>query len=375
VVGKNIYRFLKYKEHRQKVFRELRIKPLQDKLLTETYSPHSKRLIVFLIPGADRRTGKETMSGGVISIVSVCEETKKVFEGDHSTAVILCTMNDDYLLTKYHNFDNQSSIFRFEQLSSYFKSISELIIHIPDFFAAIFYSRLKLNDLDFFKQASHVHFNIMNQNIRLMPSPQEIGQLKKIAQLTTITTAHQQYSTKYYRDFFNVPLHKLSVWISPEQYTFKTWRDKENLLIYSPDPHPEKEKVIKKLATIHNLKLQMISGLTYNQFKEVISRAKWALTFGEGLDGYFLEPVLSGAIGFAVYNKEFFTPAFSEFRTVYPSFEHLYNGITADIKNLDEQNVFSSYQHEQFRLCESLYSSATYKENIQKFYRKEYTFE
>jgi hypothetical protein len=374
VISKNIYRFIKYKEHRKKVFRELKIKPFQDRLLKESYSQDLKKLIVFLIPGADRKTGKETMSGGVISIVSICEETKKIFKDDKSTGVVLCTMNDDYLLTRYENFDNESDIFRFEQLSTYFKNLDELIIHIPDFLTMIFYSGLRSEDKSFFTQVPVVHFNIMNQNIRLMPAPEKIEELKALAQHTTITTAHQQYSTKQYRDFFKVPLHKLSVWVSPEQYKFKQWEEKENLLIYSPDPHPEKDRIIKKLASINGLQLQMISGLTYNQFKEVISRAKWALTFGEGLDGYFLEPVFSGAVGFAVYNKEFFTPAFSEIRTVYSSYQVLYDSIVVDIENLDEQRGFSSLQDTQYKLCESLYSSAVYRENIQKFYRKQYTF-
>ena len=93
---KNIYRFLKYKEQREKVFREIKIKPIQNKLLTQNFNSNTLKLIIFFIPGADRKIGKETMCGGVISI---CEETKKLFKNDATSATILCTLNSDNLFS------------------------------------------------------------------------------------------------------------------------------------------------------------------------------------------------------------------------------------------------------------------------------------
>ncbi len=348
--------------------------PIQTKLFNKEYNTGTtKKLIVFMVPGADRFTGKETMSGGVISILSIAEETKKLFNKNNEVSTIVCTINEDNLLLKYQNFENNFNIYDYKFIS-HFNNVSEIIINIPDYLVVHFYKGLTKKNIIYFNKISQVHFNIMNQNINLMPLPNEIAPLKKIASLTTITTAHQQYSTQYYRDYYGVPLHKLSVWISPEQYNFKQKNEKENLLIYSPDENPEKEKIISKLKTIKDLRLQMIKGITYTEFKNVISKAKWALTFGEGLDGYILEPIFSGAIGFAVYNENFFTKDFKGLKTLYNNYDDLYNNIVNDMEQLDADEQFVAYQQKQFNICKSHYSSATYKNNIEKFYKGEYTF-
>ncbi len=371
---KNIFRLLKYKEERLAFFRHRKIKPIQDKLLAEKYNESTKKLVVFFVPGADRLTGKETMSGGVISIVSICEETELIFSQDKDTSVILCTLNGDYLLNRYLNFENNTLVFRFEQIPKYFKGLKTIILHIPDYLTTQFYSTLAKNDLFFLRGIHFVHINIMNQNIKFMPKPKDIQTLSTLSKLTTITTAHQQYCSQYYRDYFGVPLHKFSVWISPEQYNFKRRIDKENLLVYSPDSHPAKNEIINKLKQIDGLRLQMIQNLTYTQYKEVISRAKWSITFGEGLDGYLIEPIFSGAIGFAVYNSDFFTPKFKQLKTIYESYDSMFEKIANDIALLNDEFIFNEYQQNQFNICAELYSFKVYKDNIEKFYNNNFTF-
>ena len=100
-------------------------------------------------------------------------------------------------------------------------------------------------------------------------------------------------------------------------------------MVVSPDPHPAKEAVMDLLNSVTGLRIQVIQNLTYEQYKELISRARWSLTFGEGLDGYFIEPVFSGSVSFAVYNEEFFTQDFKPLSTVYSSYEELLKRISA----------------------------------------------
>jgi hypothetical protein len=88
-VIKNIYRFIKYKEHRQKLAREKKIKPVQAALFAKEFSREINKLIIFFVPGADRFTGKETMSGGVISILSIAEETKKIYNLSEELTLLL----------------------------------------------------------------------------------------------------------------------------------------------------------------------------------------------------------------------------------------------------------------------------------------------
>ena len=135
-----------------------------------------------------------------------------------------------------------------------------------------------------------------------------------------------------------------------------------------------KDLILSKLKEIPDLTIQIIENITYEKFKKLIARAKWSITFGEGLDGYLVEPIFSGAIGFAVFNEDFFTSDFAGLSTIYPSMEVLREKIVKDISRLDNKSDYACYQKAQFDLCAKYYSQEEYKRNISAFYRKEYTY-
>ncbi len=369
---KKIYRLFRYKNDRHKFIREFEVRKKQNLFLRERHHQGGERLIVFLIPGSDWATGKDRISGGTISIVSICEKTAGLGE-IHGAQTIMSTMRNDHLLLRHEMFENATTVLRFEQLAGYFHKVSEILIHIPEFLAEYFLSSLAAADRKWMQKMDSVHINIMNQNIKLMPPLPDIARLRTIADKVTITTAHQKYCSRYYREYYGIPIHKLSVWISPEQYMFRRWEEKENLLVVSPDKHPMKEEILRRLENIPGLTLQIISNLTYGQYKELIARAKWSLTFGEGLDGYLIEPVFSGAIGFAVYNENFFTPDFEPLPTIYKSYEQMLEHLPDDIRRLDRKDDFMACQKQQFALCAKYYSYDTYEENIKAFYRGQYS--
>lgn len=369
---KPLIRFLVYEQERRKVFRERKIKALQDTQLKQLDSTAS-RLILFLIPGADYDTGTETISGGIISIVSLCEESAKLREV-HGAEVLLCTFPGQHLLAKHTQFKNESAVFRFDQLPDYFSVAEEVLVHIPEYLVGRFVMLTRNGEFNWLRNLKSVHINILNQNIRLMPLPEELLELKLCSNKRTITTAHQQYCTQYYRDLYKLPLHKFSVWMSPEKYLFKAFEEKSELIVVSPDPHPLKEELLKKISEQAQLKVLIIQNLTYERYKEVIAEARWALTFGEGLDGYFIEPVFSGAIGFGVFNSDFFTSDFKELTTIYPSLEQLSESIIEDIFRLRDEKKFNAYQRKQFDLCAKHYSKEVYERNILEFYQGRYTY-
>ena len=366
-------RLLRYRNERQKFIREIAIRRKQDILLQQQFEAGTGKLVVFLVIGGEWATGKDAISGGTISIVSICEETAALQNGRHA-ATIMCTMNNTHLLLKHERFQNNTDVYRFSQLKNYFRHLSSVIIHIPEFLTEYFREHLSAADRAWLHRIPQVHINVMNQNIRLMPEPEVLHRLKQLAEKITITTAHTQYCSPYYRDYFGVPIHKFSVWISPEQYQFTQWANKENLLVVSPDPHPLKEEVLNKLAELPGLRVQIIQNLTYQEYKKLVSTARWTLTFGEGLDGYFIEPVFSGAIAFAVYNEIFFTPDFKPLQTVYENMETLVAKINAAIVALDNPIDFPAYQQQQYDLCARYYSKTVYKKNIAAFYSGEYTY-
>lgn len=369
---KPLLRFLYYPQERQKVLREPKIKKIQNEKI-KRFDACSGKLILFLIEGADYNTGTDRISGGIISIASLCEESGKL-QSIHGAEVLLCTLPGQHLLAKHSRFKNELDVFRFDQLESYFKHAKELLIHLPEYLCNYFFALMEEGKLNWLKKGKQLHINLLNQNVRLMPSPIEVSRLKKYASLLTVTTAHQQYCTPEFREQLQVPLHKFSVWISPEAYTFKPYKEKKNLLVVSPDDRSEKKAILERLSKIPGLEVLVIRNLTYEQYKEKISFAKWTLTFGEGLDGYLIEPIFSGAIGFAVYNEDFFTPDFGTLPTLYKSFDVMLEKIANDICELDNSLNFVKYHKQQFSLCAKYYSKQEYLENIAAFYRKEYTY-
>lgn len=367
---KKALRFLRYGDERRRFFRELRIKKEQNLNLNK-FEWDANNLIVFFVPGAER-TGKETIAGGVISLVSLCEETARL-EAIHKSITLACTFPRAFLLLKHVNFDNSTWIYRFEQICHHFKNVKRIIIHLPEFGVEHFRSALFESEIKWLKKIGHVHINIINANILLMPPPRIVNEVSTLATKTTITAAHSKYCNPYYRNLYGVPLHKFSAWISPEQYIFKSYDSKENLMVVSPDASPFRD-VILRILEGKGLKTFVLQNLTYIQFKEVIGRAKWALTFGEGLDGYILEPVFSGAFGFAVYNEHFFTEDYKSMKGIYMSYEDMAQKIISDIDLTDKAEVFATFQREQYDLCAKHYSYSAYQENIRNFYLENYTY-
>ena len=370
--SKPFLRFIRYPQERRRFFREWGLVKIQDDAIAKL-DASSNHLIVFLVPGADRETGNETISGGVLSLVSLCEETARL-EQTHHAVTIMCTFPGERLLTRHNNFENSTPVFRFEQLPQYFVKLASILIHIPEFLADQFIKRLSDSEMAWLRGLKQVHVNIINANILLMPPVESIRAMHSITSKITITAAHSRYCTPYYRSLYGFPLHKFSAWISPEQYVRREWREKSNLLVVSPDGNEHRDRILDIIKRDGSVQVMVLQGLTHQDFKEKISNAKWALTFGEGLDGYILEPIFSGAIGFAVYNEDFFTEDFKEMDGIYQNYEMMATRLMDDIRQWGSPSEFTAIQQRQFDICAKHYNSREYTENIRKFYEGDYTF-
>jgi hypothetical protein len=370
---KRCIRFFYYRNERRKVFREIKIRRSQNGLIKQQYSPATQNLIVFFVEGANWFTGKDTISGGILSIASIYEETLKL-KDIHNSECIMMTHRDAHLLEKHTQFPNEIAIFRFSQLLGFFKSLESLMIHIPEYLVPSILLQLSRHSKRL-KSIKSLTINILNQNIMLMPPPEEIEKLKKLTPLITQTTAHESYSTIEIRQKYGIPLHKLSVFGCPEKYTYTPFEEKDDLMIVSPDEHPEKAKILDMIQSrFPNLCIQIIKNLTYTDYLKTIAKAKYALTFGEGLDFYFIETVFSGGIGFAVYNDRFFTPAFKELNEIYSSSLEMQTLLIDDLLNLQDSSYFKDRNNKQHYQCAVLYKYDEYLENIRKFYVSDYLF-
>lgn len=371
---KDVLRFIYYKHQRRKFFREIGIRRMQNRLIGKQYDADAKNVIIFFVPGADLFTGKDNISGGVLSIASLYNETKKL-EQVHAAQVIMCTFPEQALLLKHLNFQNDITVYRTELVLNYFKNLDKLIMHVPEMFVEHMFDTFSKTEKQALKKIPHVHVNILNQNVRLMPKPETIQELKQFAQNITITTAHNKYCTPDLRTYYGVPLHHYSTFASPERYKLTPYQQKANLLLLSPDD-PVKNQEVQELMKreMPELEVRVIKNLKYEDYKKLISEARWSITFGEGLDFYFIEPVFSGAISFAIYNELFFTQPFRDLRTVYGNYSDLIKDLPNALRSIDHESVYNDLHKMEFDLCADLYSYQRYQDNIRKFYQGDYTY-
>mgnify|MGYP001765414197 CR=1 FL=1 len=347
--------------------REARIRREQKQLLLSSFDESSEKLIVILTPGRD------LINGGILSIASIFRESVAL-RSLHGSDVILCTVPGEPLLLKYTKFKNDNDLFELSPVLRHFRNLRYLMIHVPEYAIARTLKNISNSDRRRIARIGKVHINILLQNITLLPEKEYIDALKALGTVTC-TTAHEKYTTQETRERLGIPIHRLSVWNSPELYERAPYSRKRDIMIISPDPNSHREEVIQAISKgLPHLKTVVIQNMPYEEFRNTILRAKWALTFGEGLDGYFVETVFSGGVSFAVFNQDFFTADFGELRTVYADYDDLKARICADIANLDDEAIFRDYNSRQFTLCEKYYKHEDYVKNLRLFYEGRYTF-
>ncbi|MEO7905058.1 MAG: hypothetical protein ABIR91_04660, partial [Candidatus Saccharimonadales bacterium] len=225
--------------------------------------------------------------------------------------------------------------------------------------------------IDYISRIKDLRINILNQNILYMPDPKEIFKLYKYTLKITQTTAHDRYAVQQTSDKYGLPLKHLSVFIDPNQYTKIDYQQKENIIAFSPDYHPLKEKIIDKIRnSLPKYRLQEIRDLTYSEYKDLVSRAKFMITFGEGMDGYFIESTFSGSVPFAVYNNSFFpNKSFINHSTVYEDYESMYENIIKDIDKIDDALIYNKDNFFLYSKLSSIYNYDSYKKNLVDYYR------
>lgn len=326
----------------------------------------SPRLVVFLVPGYNWR------SGGILSITSLYRESVRL-RHCHGAYVALCTIPGDPTLLRYSWFRNRDYIVHFEDVLRRCDRVQSVLLHVPEYAVNRMRGWLASDAAASLRSVGELRINVLLQNVDQVQG-QNVTGLRDFGYVSC-TTAHEAYSTQAFRNVIGVTLHRLSVFIDPSQYSKTSYSEKQPLLIVSPDAHPYRERILQSIAQAHpQIRIKTIRDMTYEQYKEIIRQAKWSLTFGEGLDGYFAEPIFSGGVSFAVFNDRFFTQEFRSLRTVYPSWEIAAQSIAADLGRLDRHDEYKSCWRGAFDLLSAIYQVDRYRENLRRFYARQYTF-
>jgi hypothetical protein len=335
----------------------------QAKYLDEVGAGEQNRLMLFLVPGRDG------VNGGILSLISLAEESAKL-KAQHGASVFVCTVPGDPPLLRYTKFTNTTQIVDLELLFRSVRKDAQVLVHIPEIFVQRFARSIRSLTCTF--PGFSWQFNILLQNIDNIPENSLVRELSEFG-VTTCTTAHKAYANEKTEELLGCPVYHFSVWISPEKYQRKSFAEKENLVVISPDKHPLRKEVLAALAEqMPDYRFQVIKNMTYEEYKKVISEAKFSLTFGEGLDGYLVEPVFSGAIGAAVYNDRFFTDDMRTLPFIYRSMEELQARLASDALAVDKAELFWRTHLSQFEKLAAYYSQESYLANLIRFYQEQF---
>src|SRR6516164_4407578 len=326
---------------------------------------NARKLVWYLVPSWD------ICGGGLLSICYFHAETRMLLSGP-DVAVVASTYPNAPTLKKYTAFPNSMDIFSFAEIVTYFKSVEHAILHIPEYFCRDFPIQLSPTERLFLDTIPRLQVNIMLQNVDQC-KPDDIQPLRTLTDEITCTTAHDRYSTQEQSTRFGIPLHKLSIFV--DGYEQRRWTEKQDIMVLSPDQHPLRNRVIDTIKKgLPSLELITVENMPYESYRSLIAKAKWSLTFGEGLDGYFAETAWTGGIPFAVYNDRFFMPQFRELPTVYDTWDELQTWIVGDILKLDHEEVYDAAGEPIRKALNELYSCEKYRENIRLFYNEQYSF-
>jgi hypothetical protein len=318
------------------------------------------RAIILIVPGRD------LVNGGIMSIVAIALESEKL-RSVHGADVFVCTCPGDPPLLRYTKFPNNRVLLDFKAVLKRLDPGKEVLVHIPELYAHQFASSSKT-----LLASGNLRwrFNIMLQNIDMIPQRSVIAQFEEIGPVT-VTTAHDAYANKETQRRLGCALHHLSAWPSMLEFERRPFAERENILVISPDPHEMKDRILAELmGRLPDFQVVMVQKMTYMEYRELVAKAKFSLTFGEGFDGYFCEMIMSGGIGCAVYNERFFTKEFSGLPFIYPSWDDLVSRLPDDIRAANAADEFARVNGIVDRVLAEKSSAEKFRQNLACYYEK-----
>lgn len=299
-----------------------------------------KKMVIFFIPGY------QGVTGGTLQIFTLHRLTRELFKDKETEALICWIPGEAWDLHHFGGFKNDVTIFPFEMVLNSCRSDCELMFHLPEYAAMRIVERIGWQRLAELREKRGLKINILNQNIEVMLDSSQLDKIKEITPELTCTAGNPAWATESERQRLNIPIHVLPTWYYPDDAPWQPFESKKNLIIVSPDKNPYRNIVLGTLRNaLPELEIKVIQDLKYEEYLEFEKSAKWSLTFGEGLDGYFYGPVLRGGVSFAVRNCTFDLPDLEAIRTVYKSYDIMAARIAEDIRALNNKEAYEGYNN------------------------------
>ena len=341
---------------------------LQDALFPNA-AMEAKNLLVIVIPEYT------AMSGGLYSLFSIANAAN-LMKNRHSYHVILMTFPNRRNLTylRQHNFKNNETVFRFSQINRCINA-DRVYLHIPEYGAADFIDLLDATTIEFLKTRKNLFINILNQNIMYMPTTAALQPLRDLAQGVSQSVAHHAYFGQSFADSYMLPTLLLPAYTDLSEYPAITFEEKEKLIIYSPDDSAFKRPVLEAISSqMPDYELREIRNITFDQFMHLATRCRFSITFGEGFDGYLIQPMQQNGIGFAVYNKEFFpSEKLLNFYNIFSTGDAMVAGIVEKMRVLESNaDLYRTTNRAMMDVHEELYSRQDYLNRIERLIHRDF---
>lgn len=332
----------------------------------------SKRLAVFIVPEHNE------MSGGIYSIFSIANQvskTKKI----HGYDVVLMTRpnKSDVTYCRQKNFKNSQDVYRFQQIVR-FSQLETVYIHVPEYACSSFIENIDPETFSFLMSVKNRYVNVLNQNIELMVKSSALDKLRSFAtDYITQSVAHHAYANQNIADIYNINTLLLAAYTDLSEYEPTAYHSKDNLIIYSKDNAPYKDKVLSKLRNaFSNFEFVEINKITFDEFMELAARAKFSISFGEGFDGYVSQPILMGGLGLTLFKPQFFPSRdYLKFDVFFKTPDEMEKNIVNVIKQyIANPDCYEKLNKKLVQMHDELYSVDAYKLQISRLMSRSYDY-
>ena len=315
----------------------------------------------------------KALSGGMLSINRFVDLAVDSAIGRGNTAVAVSGVPVTKNVVEYTRFEQRLPMVHIAWITQNTNPV-KVSVFLPEVFAVeMIEDVLRDNALRYwFKSRPELEIIVLNQNNELMPKPDVFNPpAQHLTKSVTITTAHPRYCTESLAIRYGVPVKQLTP-VLPEvaQHPFV---ERNPVFMVSPDSLDDpysgltNEAILSEIqALLPEFDIVIVQDMDLTEYLEIASQAMFSITFGEGIDGYFIEPIMSRGLSFAVYNDIFFPKNFINAPTVARNWPELLKLIKNDVpKYLVDSDLYSRTSDHLRSLLRETYSREASKNNFQ----------